>query len=79
MGLAPTEIRYSARAVSTGSTRKYAAGPVEPHDLESGYWDAAVRHFHFDDAYEIRKLVEVRGKLAAEAERVARRSAVGLI
>src|SRR5215510_13524843 len=75
MGLAPYGDFTKCRGVLDRFYPKYAAGDlVEPHSFGQGfYWnEAGSMEFHFDEADEIRALVQKHGpeNIAAEAQRV---------
>jgi carbamoyltransferase len=75
MGLAPYGDFTNCRGALDRFYPKYAAGDlVEPHSFGQGFhWDeAGSMEFHFDEAYEIRSLVQKHGpeNIAAEAQRV---------
>ena len=75
MGLAPYGDFTKCRGVLDSFYPKYAGGElVEPHSFGPGYYwnEAGSLEFHFDEANEIRTLVQKHGpeNIAAEAQRV---------
>jgi carbamoyltransferase len=84
MGLAPYGDPDKCRGCLDKFYPKYSGCDlVEPHDFGSVfYWDeCGSTQFHFDDAYEIRTLVDKYGRenVAAEAQRVLEDQLVPLI
>jgi carbamoyltransferase len=75
MGLAPYGDFMKCRGVLDSFYPKYAAGElVEPHSFGPGYYwnETGSMEFHFDEAGDIRTLVQKHGaaNIAAEAQRV---------
>jgi carbamoyltransferase len=84
MGLAPYGESERARGVLDRYYPKFEAGDlVEAHDFgPSGHWDeGGAVQWHFDEAYDIRALVERHGRehVAAEAQRVLEEQTAKLI
>ena len=84
MGLAPYGDFAQCRGCLDSFYPKYSAGElIEPHDFGNAYiWDErGSMEFHFDEADEIRKIVEKHGRenVAAEAQRILEEQLLDLI
>lgn len=84
MGLAPYGDPRKCKGVLDKFYPKYSAGDlVEPYDFGQGYlWnEAGSMEFHFDDSYEIQKLVEKYGSehIAAEAQGILEEQVMAVV
>ena len=84
MGLAPYGDHSKCRGVLDKFTPKFASGDlVEAHDFgRAGYWnESGAIQWHFDESYEIQKLVQRHGAehIAAEAQRVLEEQVKALV